>query len=150
MEELRAMMADDYAFQIGVKGNLKEKVQALGKHGIEPGIPTQDLDILTEAEQIRHLILHNGGKVSTEFLRRTKRTDVKLGEDLPLPIEYTLPCFGAGTNLVAAIYTATALKYFDHSDTERESLERIRNRILPTPKYQQSEPAGTFAEPSPT
>jgi hypothetical protein len=129
-EEILAVMADDYAMQIAIKGTIREKLQSLSKHGIETQNSESDRTILDEAESIRNVILHNGGKVSNEFLRRTGRNELKLGEDVPLSMTSAIPYVGAALSTLNSLYAAVALKFFDVPEARRQKLTEMRTGFV--------------------
>src|SRR6185437_10684245 len=55
--------------------------------------PTVDLDTpinksASEYLEVRNIIVHNSGRVSKLFLRRTNRQDLQLNSEFPLSIDY--------------------------------------------------------------
>lgn len=55
-----------------------------------------DIEVVEEAFQRRHVIVHNAGRVSRAYLARSKEgdsADIKLGKPLPVPDEYLTRVF---------------------------------------------------------
>ncbi len=69
------------------------------------------LDELDAAEHIRNITLHNGGKASPEFLERTKRKDVAVGEPVPVTMKDIEAVVAGSTYLVQTLFEAISTKF---------------------------------------
>lgn len=77
-------LIEDYVFRFGWD-SVSKTVQAMReKLGLELKIPEDCLKRVEDAELVRNLIVHNGGRVSKEYLKRSKRTDVEVGQVIPV------------------------------------------------------------------
>lgn len=109
---------DEYCFEFGVK-SLKERVKELKEsHGLELTIPEDILDELDYIERIRHVVIHNGGKVSQEFMARTKRNDYKIGYLIPITEELLSKLNWIAENFGTDVFSAIEKKYFQDSRSE--------------------------------
>lgn len=52
--------------------------------GFDLQLTEDETAVITEGELLRHLILHNGGRVSAEHLRRTNSKNLKIGEQISI------------------------------------------------------------------
>jgi hypothetical protein len=77
-----SQMIEDYVFKFGWS-SVPEIVSAMRQRlGLQIAIPQWRLDNIGQAELLRNLIIHNGTRVSSEYLKRTGRTDVGIGDKL--------------------------------------------------------------------
>lgn len=84
-DEIRDHLIEEYVFNFGW-GSINDSIEAARKN---LGLPLSkiDADVLADihaAEQIRNIALHNGGRASAEFLRRTEREDLSVGDSVPV------------------------------------------------------------------
>jgi hypothetical protein len=97
----------------------QRKVDALGYQGLEDlmsylgsnlGLPLHLDDAvlarLQEAMEVRNIIIHNSGVVNAIFLRRTRRSDLRDGEQFPLDQDYVLQVARACEESVRQLDTA--------------------------------------------
>jgi hypothetical protein len=111
-------MIEEYSYEIGWK-SIKEKVLYLqSEHGLSFSISSTDLDELDKAEEIRHLVIHNGNRVSQEYLERTKRTDVFIGDIIPIASDYVQYVSHQVQFLGCDIFCTVAEKFF-HVDPSK-------------------------------
>jgi hypothetical protein len=72
-EQLIENMVHDYVYEIGWK-NISQRIDLLaGKFGLLINIGEHDLLFLNENEDIRHLLVHAGGKVTKAYIDKTKK-----------------------------------------------------------------------------
>jgi hypothetical protein len=77
-------LAEDFVYELSWKG-LSERLEEIKKHfGLAFDPSNVDMEELERAEQARHLIMHNAGRVTPEYLTRTGRTDVHPGAALAI------------------------------------------------------------------
>ncbi len=95
-----------------VGSTIRERVNWLEKIGIDLKVAETQVAWLEEAENVRHIIVHNGGRVDNQFLRRTGRTDLPIGEPFPLSSHYLLRVYTGSKALAAALFTGVAEKFF--------------------------------------
>lgn len=83
-ERIESAMIEDYVFAFGWSGvdQIVKKFQA--ELGLTIALPDEVLPRLREAELVRDLFIHNGGRVSAEYLKRSRRSGVVLGERIDL------------------------------------------------------------------
>jgi hypothetical protein len=124
-------LIERYTYEFGMS-NISQKI-ALFRKQMGLKIPTEHIDIqrLESAEQIRHIIVHNGSRVSQEFVERTKRKDARIGERVAVSIEFVRQTIEEVTSLATTIFLEMSEKFFDahelkllaaaFSDAEQES-----------------------------
>lgn len=58
------------------------------RHGFSISTETEAFFQSRELFEVRHIIVHNGRRVSHSFLSRTDRDDLEVGQEFPLSMEY--------------------------------------------------------------
>lgn len=90
---------------------------------------TKDMkQLLEEIEQIRHCIVHNGGRVSKDFIQVSRLTD-KEGDPLPLGKELTKQVYNFIRQLAFMVYTQTAIKFFN-KDFEKAKVDNYYIKLI--------------------
>jgi hypothetical protein len=111
-------LISEYSLEFGWK-SLPDKLRLLrDEHGIAYELPSTDLTLLEDAEQLRHIIIHNGGRVSAEYLRRTARRDVPIGQVLEIDEDLPAAVGIAAELLSAEIFRSVASKFFSASEAD--------------------------------
>jgi hypothetical protein len=109
-EALMTLLVEDQAYEFGWR-SIREKVKWLEKeHGLQLRIPDEDLAIVDDLEQVRHLIIHNGGRVSAEFVRRTQ-TKRRIGARVPVTSRQLSRGIVALGMIGSDVFVAVAEKY---------------------------------------
>src|SRR5215475_721560 len=80
--------------------------------------------MLEAGEQVRHVIVHNGGHVSAEYLRRTRRTDLALGSVVPLDDETLERISIVAGGICGEVFIDIATSFFGASDAELSGVWR--------------------------
>jgi hypothetical protein len=70
-----------------------------------------DLDIVNEAESVRHIIIHNGGKVNQQFIERTGKTDIGEGEQYPLGSSFVAKSSVSSERIALKVFDAISKKF---------------------------------------
>ncbi|GMU00997.1 hypothetical protein KH5H1_51170 [Corallococcus caeni] len=105
-------MVDEYVFEAGW-GSIKDKIRNMrSAYGLEIGVSDTVLNALDAAEQLRNVLVHNGGRVSREYLERTGRNDVRVGDMVPLDGSYIEKLSATVTVLGGDVFSAIAVKFF--------------------------------------
>lgn len=111
-------LIEDYIFEFGWK-TLNEKISFLNeKIGLNIEIPDSELSLLKEAENIRNIVVHNGGKISQEYINRTKKFDLKLGDDIPIKSEFIEGVLGNSLLLGCDIFVQISEKFFNIDESK--------------------------------
>jgi hypothetical protein len=109
---LLARLVEAFAYDFGWK-SLRDKVVWLGKeHGLKLVLAEPELAAMDGAEQTRHLIVHNGGRASAEYLERTGRTDVAVGTLVPIDSGFVEAFHDVALYLCGEVYAAIAMGFF--------------------------------------
>ena len=118
-ERLIGAMIDEYAFELGWK-TISDRIKHMSSDiGLELNEDTtRHVEVLEQAYQYRHLIVHSGGRVTREFLARTTRTDATLGQRIRIGWKYAEAIHGSALSLCGDIFVAVAGKFFDASDAD--------------------------------
>lgn len=125
-EALMRRLVDDHVYAFGW-GSAREKLTALEREcGLKIEANEPDLVKIDEAEQIRHLVVHNNCRVSHEYIRRTRRTTPRIGKSVQIPPRLVEETASAVTVVASSIFTATAAKFFGADPTTLTGVWRRR------------------------
>jgi hypothetical protein len=119
-DTLLSHLVEDYVYEFGWR-SVRNKVSFFQTvHGLI--IPTQPetLGALEQAEAVRHLVVHNAGRVSREYLKRSGRRDVQLGEFVSIHADFTESVAVSLEGLAADVFNSVTAKYLAPADA-RES-----------------------------
>lgn len=104
-------IVDDYITEFGM-GSIVTRINYLNKRlKLNLRIDDEDLDLINEAENLRHAFVHNGGRVSSLLMRRIKRNDLVIGSEIHIDEKYMDTVHRAIVNLSAEVYKRIATKY---------------------------------------
>ena len=81
-----------------------------------------DLRFLTEAEQVRHILVHNGGIVSREFQKRTGRGELPIGSKYQLSEDYLNSVSLEVRNLGSAVFKSVLERAFVLGEDDKPAL----------------------------
>jgi hypothetical protein len=121
-QNLVESMIEEYLYAFGWK-TIHQRVEYLGsKHGLRIKTPTSVLLFIDEAENTRHAVIHNSGKVSQEYKNRTGQTDLTIGDVIPINTKYTDQLTRAVGTLGFDVFAAVAQKFFGIKKQDLEVL----------------------------
>lgn len=121
-EQLMEYLRERFVLEFG-SPNITKRIKYLSKDlNIKINYSNLNLELLDEAENARHIIIHNGGKVSQEYLERTKRTDLSIGEFLPTGFDYADSVAKASHKLINEVFQSVSEKFFDAKESDTHSL----------------------------
>lgn len=110
-------LVEEYAYELGWM-SIAERVSYFRDDvGVTIKIPQEDLTLLTEAEQLRHLVVHNGGRTNREFVRRTGRVDVPIGQVVPITREHVGKVSSATLLVCSDVFVGVATKFFGANES---------------------------------
>lgn len=128
-------IVEHYVYEFGYM-SIRERIQFLKeKHGLELLLITKRLDEIVMAENLRHIIIHNGGVVSNAFIEKTGRVDVKIGEMIHVTNNDVEKISDNIRDLGGRIFSSTTKKYFEIEKTplfsamDEEEVEKIKKLI---------------------
>jgi len=96
----------------GVKCFLENLKKRLKLHIV---VDQHAINAMVTAEQVRHIIVHNGGKIDARFLEKTKIQQA-VGEDFKVTVGFMRDVAQASTSIALAVFEAVARKYFSIED----------------------------------
>jgi hypothetical protein len=112
-DALMDALIESYAYELGWK-SIRERVGHLStEHGLRIDFPADELDELDAVENLRHIIIHNGSRVSSEYLARTGRSDVAVGEFIRVDAAFAQDVSWMVSGLASSLFQAVAEKFFD-------------------------------------
>jgi hypothetical protein len=129
-ENIIERLIEEYCFEFGWLSVLDRIKFLKSEHGLDINTSPDELNEIGIAEKLRHIIIHNGGRVSQEYLDRTRRTDVKVGDVIPVSPNYTEKIYGIIRLLGSDVYSAIARKFFQVKAEELTGILR-RGRAAP-------------------
>ncbi|MBC7877707.1 MAG: hypothetical protein H7Y59_11115 [Anaerolineales bacterium] len=112
-EQLIENMIHDYVYEIGWK-NISQRIALLSdKFGLLVNVSESDLLFLNENEDIRHLLVHAGGKVTKTYLDKTGNKDLIVGTTIVIDSKQTSELSHISTKVAGLIFRSVLEKYFD-------------------------------------
>ena len=123
-DRLYMSMIEEHTYQFGWK-SIRERLAYLSsEYGLSITTPSAELLVIDEAEKTRHIVIHNGGKVSQEYLTRSGRADVQIGELIPISSHDTDQISMIAQMLGADVFLAIAQKFFTAEKMELTGILR--------------------------
>lgn len=117
-EDLIKYLIERYVFEFGWL-NLSKRVEHLKKQiGLNLVVPESELELLDMAENIRHVAVHNGGRASQEFIERTGRNDLAIGDFVPITFEDIEKISSVARLLASDLFEAVSKKFFGIEDDQ--------------------------------
>ena len=134
-QNLTESMIEEHTYQFGWK-SIRERLAFLSsEYGLSITTPSAELLVIDEAEKTRHIVIHNGGKVSQEYIARSGKTDVQIGELIPISSDDTDRISMIAQMLGADVFLAIAQKFFK---AEKKELTGILRRPITAGKSSKS------------
>jgi hypothetical protein len=123
-----AQMVEEHAFEFGWR-NLTERLKQLAEDGgLSLDMGATELELLESAYQLRHIIVHSGSRVTREFLLRTHRTDVSIGQKLTVTADFAGQINHAAVMMCGDLFVSAAVKFFGASEQELAGVWRRTSR----------------------
>ena len=123
-EALLNYFTEQYVYEIGWK-SIPKRIEFLkDKLGLVFSLSEPEIIFLEEAEQVRHILTHNGGKINQEFLVKTGRDDLVIGEYYKVTPAFTRKVSFTILGLASAIFESVSRKFFAIEDS------RIKQQVL--------------------
>jgi hypothetical protein len=124
-EELLSRLAEQHVFEFGWR-TLSERIEYLNDRlGLALEGRGYDVKMLEEAENIRHIVVHNGGRASQEFIDRKGRNDLAVGDIVPVTAEYLEGVCLSGRLLASELFTKVSKKFFHVDESDLQGIWRV-------------------------
>ena len=122
VEVLNCATLDEFRERLAARklrrlGPFSQVRKFLRKLGVEVKLNKQNEQAVTEAVELRDLIVHGGARVDDDYLLRTKRTDVKLGTAISIDRVQLRDTLKALRTAADAFQIALGEKYFGGAKT---------------------------------
>jgi len=117
-DKLIDQLVEQYSFQFGWQPIAKRLDFLKKQNGIDIVFPEEEMKVIDDAELTRNVVTHNGGNISQEYLARSKRTDVSIGQPIPITVDFIRQLFRAISLLGDALYKAIAKKFYGKDNPE--------------------------------
>jgi hypothetical protein len=111
-------LTERYVFEFGWESVPKRLEFLRGKLGLAIECPVSDLELIEGAENIRNVVVHNGGRVDQEYIDKTGQSDLVIGEFVPVTPEYVDRVFTATRLLVGELFVQVSKKFFHVKDSK--------------------------------
>ena len=107
-------LRDSYCFEFGVKPLDQRLTHLRERLGLDLAVDSEVTESLRYSEQLRHLVLHNGGMASVEFPRKTgeRSRNLKVGEPVMIDVAAVRATGKHVSSLAAAVFQAVSLRFF--------------------------------------
>jgi hypothetical protein len=110
-EGLMTRLADQYAYEFGWE-SVTERLKVMQERlGLTLACPREHTRLLEEAELTRHVVVHNGGRVSQQYIQRTGCTDLRIGQFVPVTPTYVAQVARCAWSVAGALCVAVARAY---------------------------------------
>ncbi len=121
-ESLLGLLVEEYVYEFGWQ-SARERVGKLESvHGLVIPTASSVLDAIDEAEQVRHLVVHNASRVSREYIRRAGKSDVQIGTPVSIQASLVAKVAASVQELAEDVFVAVAAKYFGKPHEEAAGL----------------------------
>jgi hypothetical protein len=125
-EELMDYLIERYSMDF-IWESIQKRLEFLKKKlGLIIECPESDVKLLGEAENIRHLVVHNGGRISQEYIDRTGADNLVIGDFITITPKYLAKLYYTSLHLASDIFIAVSKKFFNVE--ERKSMMGISSR----------------------
>lgn len=118
-DNLMDFMIEEYNYEFGRK-SFNEQIQIIRTtFGIKLNYPRADEEFifLEDMRNNRNAIVHNGGKVNEDFIKKSKNIDINIGELLPLDVGILNKVYGSVSVLAGELFLEVSKKFFDKDET---------------------------------
>jgi hypothetical protein len=112
IEYLKEQIGERYAYELGWKSIVDRLNHLSDAHGVVVETPESERETIDAAEQLRHIIVHNNGRASAEYLTRTGRQDIAVGEAVDIETEYVGRIYDAALMMFTDVFVGVSRKYF--------------------------------------
>jgi len=110
-DNLVAHLIEEMAFSFGWN-SARQKIEALQKEfGVVVSANEKDLVTLETAEQFRHLLVHNDGRVSREYNKRARKA-LRIGTPIDISRRFIDEVTSAVSMVASDTFIAVATKFF--------------------------------------
>lgn len=124
-EELLSRLAEQHVFEFGWR-SLPERIEYLNDRlGLALEGRGYDVKLLEQAQSIRHIVVHNGGRASQEFIDRAGRSNLAVGEVVPVTPEYLKDVCASSRLLASELFTKVSKKFFHVDETDLQGVWRV-------------------------
>lgn len=130
-QELMDFLVEQFVYEFGWPP-LRKRLKMMDEQlGIQISYPDYDFDIslLEEAENIRHILVHNGGRVSKEYIDRVGQYNLQVGDYIPLTFDYLEDVLSASRILVGELFLSVSEKFFGLDPLKITGVWRRSNEI---------------------
>ncbi len=97
--------------------------------GLDINISKTSIDLLKSAEEIRHILVHNGGRVSQEYVNRTGCGDIMVGDIISVPFEYVERVIVAARGLAGDVFVSVSKKFFQIGEKRLQGVWRMGKNV---------------------
>jgi hypothetical protein len=132
---IKQLLIDRYTYEFGWK-SIDEKLAFFkSEFGLKLEIVDSNIDVLKEAENVRHIIVHNGGRISQQFIDKSKNKRFKIGGFVTFSFREIIAISQITHYLASKMYVETIKKFakgYENSNLDgvflqyRDLIEELR------------------------
>jgi len=111
-EELLLHLAERYVLEFNWLSVPKRLDFLCAEIGLDIPVTEAEVEFFGYAENVRHILVHNGGKVSQEFIERTGYRDLTVGEFVPVTKGWEYEVVVRVVVLGQCLFDAVSQKFF--------------------------------------
>jgi len=104
-------LIDEFVSDFGQPNTVSRIERLKTQFGLEIRADQNEINLLDEAENLRHSFVHNGGRVDSTLIKRLGNNNLVIGAEIQLSKDYLDAVFRAAVNLGASIFENVAKKF---------------------------------------
>jgi hypothetical protein len=113
---IKQFLTDQYTNEFNWK-SVEDKLNFFkSEFGIKLDIEDSNLEALVNAENIRHIVVHNGGRMSQQFINKSKKKDFKIGDLVYFSFKEIINISKLTHYIASKIYVETIRKFVKDFD----------------------------------
>jgi hypothetical protein len=118
IDELKGELIEHFIYDMGREGELTLRLESLRQQfGLTLDTSRAHVPDIQLLERVRDITVHNGGRVSQQFIKRTGQK-VPVGGSYPVKDSDVLKLFLFAKRLCGSLYVEVSKKFFDKQDTQ--------------------------------
>jgi hypothetical protein len=115
-------MVEENCYEFGIMSLEKRIIMLIEKYGLSDWTKANICAQLIFSEYLRHIIVHNGGRANQEFINKTKRINIGIGDIVPIMEEDLLVVMPSMQLFISDLFRAIATKFFKRDGSEIKGL----------------------------
>jgi len=117
-DPLIAHLVEEFVFEFTVTPVEKRVKLMRDRLGLPIQCPQSAIALLVEAETVRNVVVHNGGRITAESINRIGRSDLVVGDFVDVKHEYVSSVLSWACVVASVMFVEISKKFFDRSENE--------------------------------